>query len=327
MQGRAPRFHEKVSAQFVSPQNVAYLAKQLGKSQATIRRHALSPEWSAMMRETLLSDPHAMRARARGGATFWGEVRRLNALFVSEHTTPRPDDMDISRRIFEKTVLRPPGREKLNGPGPLWAERERQKTWGGAGGAAGGDGGTAGSRGATIAEARAAYSGLLPDNPYNVSPTARGHIDNKLIGLTLTSPAFDEVSSADPEGDLMGDVWAWGDTWHRNGGAEFERWRGIPVWQKGGRRPHDATAVEEGLGLGDREHGNFFRKYDMSLARAGSTRPGGGRGGIDWGAVATAGSQGAPIGTSSHGITAKSYDLSGRATPALHGGSQSGYPV
>ncbi len=300
----AARFRETVLAQLIAPENVADLERLIRKARkaAGLPQDRAVGEVGAAVREfargagrdAASSDPLALRARVSGGAAFWPEVRRLNALFLDGParelgggTAPPPSDdsadpyvdaPDISRRIFEKTILRPPGREHLNGPGPLWQQREYQSAWGG-----GNDGGPAGRRGGpTPTEARAAHSGMSADNPYRVAANARGHTDADLRGKTLLTPSFEEAGSragpydsGDPADRLLGDISAWGDTWHRSG-SEFNRWRGIPVWQKGGRRLHDEDDVEGTLGLGDREVGGIFRRFDMSRMRSDSVYRAGG---------------------------------------------------
>jgi hypothetical protein len=299
------RFRENVLAQLVRPENVAYLEGKVrgARKAAGLPQDIAVSQVAGSVREfaegaakdSVASDPLALRGRD-AGAGFWPEVRRLNAIYLSDIAPglggglrPAGGDVgddgyagseDLSRRIFEKTILRPPGREHLNGPGPLWEQREYQQTWGST------DGGAAGRRGATPAEARESYAWMRPDNPYGVPPTARGHSDARLRGATLLTPSYEEsgvapgtYDIADPDSDpgdrLFGAISAWGDRWHRSG-SEFDRWRGIPVWQKGGRRLYDEDAVEETLGLGDREHGGIFRRFDMSRMHAESLyRPGG----------------------------------------------------
>jgi len=313
----AARFRETVLAQLIAPENVADLERLVRKARkaAGLPQDRAVGEVGAAVREfargagrdAAASDPLALRARVSGGPAFWPEVRRLNALFLDGPardlgggTAPPPSDdsadpyvdaPDISRRIFEKTILRPPGREHLNGPGPLWQQREYQGAWGD-----GDDGAATGGRsGPTPAGARAAYSGMSADNPYRVAAgsgrwpaTARGHMDAALRGQTLLTPSYEETGArgeaydirdsadgGDPGDRLLGDVSAWGDTWHRSG-SEFNRWRGIPAWQKGGRRLHDEDDVEGTLGLGDRELGGVFRRFDMSRMRSDSVYRAGG---------------------------------------------------
>ncbi len=300
---RAPaRFRERVLAQLVAPANVGHIESQV----RAIRKAAGRPQGRGVAevaealrtfargagKDAVASDPLALRGRS-GGAAFWSEVRRLNSLFLADIAPElggglgpegKEDDDgfeatdDISRRIFEKTILRPPGREHLNGPGPLWQLRERQGVWNNTLA----DGGAAGRRGVDVAEAQAAYSGILPNNPYRVTSTARGHADAALRGKTLLTPSFETAGAgavpgfssdydvADPDIDpgdrLFGMISASDSDWHRSG-SEFDRWRGIPVWQKAGRRSHD-TDIEETLGLGDREHGGMFRRFDMGRLRA-----------------------------------------------------------
>lgn len=305
------RFRERVLAQLLSAANLKYLRGVVRKTRASAglpRDRALAELPDALddfcrgaAFEAVGDDPLALRGRLEGGPTFWSEVRRLNAMFL-QNVAPAlgggvgtfaadesgyVETPDISRRIFEKTILRPPGREHLNGPGPLWQQREYQGLWDGPGAAAGTDGGAAGVRGATPKQARGSYSGIRADNPYGVSATARGHLDSTLRAKDLLTPSYEEAGShfapydvaepgTDPADRILGDVYAWGDTWHRSG-SEFNRWRGIPVWQKTGRRfVSDDEYTESTLGLGERESGGIFRRFDMGRMRANSVyRPGG----------------------------------------------------
>jgi hypothetical protein len=303
----AARFRERLLSQVGSAENVEYLYRALDDGRGRVHRDPrlayLSVERSVREfvdghgRDAAAADPLAARARAGGGPSFWGEVRRLNALFLEDvrdgtascSAPPPSDDLtdgfipaaDISRRIFEKTVLRPPGLETLNGPGPLWESREYQTGWADPTGRLS-DGGAAGGRGASASAARAAFSGMSSANPYRVAnPDGLGYRSRQLVGKTLMTPSYEEAGvgagapydiagGGDIGNRLLGDVSAWGDTWHASG-SEFDRWRGIPVWQTGGRRfVDDDEAVEETLGLGDREAGGMFRKFDMSRMTADS---------------------------------------------------------
>jgi hypothetical protein len=355
----APRFRESVLAQLIAPENVAdleRLVRQARKAAGLPQDRAVGEVGAAVRefargagRDAASFDPLALRARVSGGAAFWPEVRRLNAMFLDGPardlgggTAPPPSDdpadpyvdaPDISRRIFEKTVLRPPGREHLNGPGPLWQQREYQSAWG-----SGHDGGAARRHETTPTSARAAYSGMSPNNPYRVAPTSRGHFDAALRGKTLLTPSYEETGargapyepddSGDPGDRLLGDVSAWGDAWHRSG-SEFDRWRGVPVWQRGGRRPHDEDDVEGTLGLGDREAGGIFRRYDMSRMRSDSVYRVGGPmlAGGSGPAVGTTGTRGSgaadvAIGTVPPGLRVPAVKL-----PVTAAGARHGHPV
>jgi hypothetical protein len=62
-----------------------------------------------------------------------------------------------------------------------------------------------------------------------------------------------------------GDDSSWGD-WAGSNGARFQRWDGIPFWQKGGHEGYELD-IDESLGVLMRETGNPVRRWDMDRLR------------------------------------------------------------
>ena len=120
------------------------------------------------IRDEVASDPLAQRGELQSAVDFWPEVRRINRIFYEERMSlvreqagllaqagtqtpgelppgPRkragPGDSPVLRdgyaddnepyhmRMFNADSLRPPGAERLNGPGPNWAIFEDQSSW------------------------------------------------------------------------------------------------------------------------------------------------------------------------------------------------------
>ena len=109
--------------------------------------------------DEIASDPLAQRGELTAATDLWSEVRRINRIFFEDRiallreqaaliSAPAParperasaerrpirdgladDNESYGMRMFISDSLRPPGLERLNGPGPDWAILEDQSSW------------------------------------------------------------------------------------------------------------------------------------------------------------------------------------------------------
>jgi hypothetical protein len=271
------RFHDRVLAQFSSPENRVYLRVLTAQRipPGPLQRYATSHLDGAMTEfarpyggraiDILESDPVSRRGGMRPALDLWAEVRRLNLAFITERealllakaplispSVPRDgisdDDEPYHFRMFVADSLRPPGLEHLNTPGPLYALREDQAI------------GTPRHGGGNEDEGEDEAWGLGDPNRTPEQAIAEYWGENK----TSSESAIGAPERAER---AYGSQYAWGDSWRENGGTRWMRYERIPFWQKGGREGCELDP-EETLGTQMREAGNPVRRWDLDRVTA-----------------------------------------------------------
>lgn len=291
------RFRDRVVAQFRSPQNIAYLRGLFAERvpAGPLRDFALTTLHGALLEyssgsgralEVLASDPAARRGALRPAVGLWDEVRRLNRAFYEDRfallreqaqaieglgDAVAEDDEPYHMRMFVSDSLRPPGLERLNAPGPLYALREDQSLWPGErrgreqfrAGRAGRSTG-AYDEDPLCGEADAPWS---VGNPSRTPEQALAEYWGDSHVATEDGVATAPGSLLDPPtGQAYGGAYAWGSAWQENGGTRFMRREQIPFWQQGGREGYDYD-IEETLGTATRELDGHVRRWDMDRVR------------------------------------------------------------
>lgn len=252
---------QRVAAQFLAPENLAYLRSRLADAQVDELRLDVADGLEAAARDyarRVAPDVYGAdgAARRRGG-DFWAEVRRLNRAFYADRLAAARAPVSCESyhmAMFEADSLRPPGLAHLNGPGPLHDASPQTRdeydlydpadaddaAWSRADG------------GRSAATAVAEYWGdgwAASDTPLGAAETALG------------GRAYD---SGEPS---WGGVWGGGSTVagsaRDRGVGRFMRREAPPFWQRGGRTGYDED-VGETLGLAPVELDGQVRGWDMS---------------------------------------------------------------
>lgn len=148
LQGRTPiRFRERLINMFRSPENVRYLRHLFEERvmEGPMRDYAINTLMDAVysfeeIEPLIVSDTLARRGQASRSKDLWSELRRLNLVFFERRMeTIREnaalitgtheeleDNEPFLMRAFIAESLRPPGRESLNGYGPLYGTLQDQ---------------------------------------------------------------------------------------------------------------------------------------------------------------------------------------------------------
>jgi hypothetical protein len=299
------RFHEKVVAQFISPQNIAYLKSVFEKMvpAGQMRIFAVETLADAVYNydravDAVESDPIAQRGENRVASDMWSEVRRLNRLFFADRMKllreqasmiekgdrkmkrgPRDftsdEDESYGMRMFIADSLRPPGLEHMNTPGPLYALREDQ---------ANSERAPPGRGGQALREL---FESKSPDASANARPWQGLHEDdgwgegnpNRTPSQAIEEywgDGFVESQKPPTEGTMLGaqdqwnvsygELYGWGEEWMKDGGTRFMRYERPPFWQKGGREGYDYE-IQETLGTAARELDSDVRRWDLDRVR------------------------------------------------------------
>jgi hypothetical protein len=290
------RFRDRVLALFRAPENLAYLHALLGTRvpRGPARDYVLATLHDALYTysegegrayDLLTDDPLARRGANRPAVSAWAEVRRLNRAFFADRLAflreqtrqleggaPRDgvadDDEPYHQRMFIADSLRPPGLERLNTPGPLWALREDQAAWGAVGPLTGGPRQKK-ERFTVRHDGDVDFAVYGPeDTPWSAADPYRTP-ERAVAEYWGDHWAATETTTGAPElaGQAYGAAYAWGDSWRENGGTRFMRYEnGPPFWQKGGREGYDYD-IEETLGTQARELDAPVRRWDLDRVR------------------------------------------------------------
>lgn len=297
------RPRERLIAMFRAPANVAYLRGLFARRvpPGPLRAFALATLEDSVyafeqIEDLAYSDPVAQRGGARPAVSFWAEVRRINRAFYEYRMQFLRDkaallegrsadgewdaDESYHMQMFTADSLRPPGLERLNSDGPLYALLEDQTS----GPPPPGKGrprarGRAEGFASTLGAARRTAAGARgPPDPLDPGVSADdwawdGGDPDRTPEQALAEYWGEEsaessvLASTEAGGEAYVDSSGQGAQWRENGGTRFMRYPTIPIWQNLSRGRNYDRDIEETLGTGERESANHIRGWDMSRMR------------------------------------------------------------